>query len=136
MAYKGYPWPGEPDSWVKFDDVSIGLLRRIVEKTEARVVLSSTWRIGMSKPEMDALARKLGVSIIGATRQAFGSEVRGEQIKEWLDAHAGQIDAYIIIDDNSDMLDEQMERFVKTPYTDGLTYQNHVDAISLLGGKA
>lgn len=134
MAHNGYPWPGKHKErdWHKFDDVAIGLLRTVAEKTGAVCVLSSSWRSSMDASDVRDLADRIGVEIIDSTRNTAGSEVRGCQIQDWIDSHDG-IESWAILDDSSDMLECQMDRFVKVCHYDGLSYWNHLKLIDLLG---
>lgn len=135
-VYGGYPFPGrrEERDWEKFDGVAVGMLRRIVKKTGASCVLSSSWRLGMSDAEMRELGSYLDVPMIGRTRSNAGLEKRGAQIQDWLDEHP-EVERYVILDDDSDMLDEQRDCFVKVQFADGLSFQGHLDAIRILGGE-
>lgn len=136
-AFGGFPFPGRKRErdWGKFDEVAIGLLRRIVKQTGASCVLSSSWRLGMSEGEMLDLANRLGVPLIGRTRSNAGREPRGAQIQDWLDEHQ-DVQCYVIVDDDSDVLEEQQEFFVKVQFADGLSFHNHLDATRILGGEA
>jgi hypothetical protein len=55
---------------------------------------------------------------------------RGSEIKLWLDLHPEVID-YIIFDDDENILEEQMKRFVKTDLHKGMSEEhfNRVRAI-------
>lgn len=136
MAFGGFPWPGKHKerSWEKFDSVAIGLLRRITTKTGAVCVLSSTWRLGADDAFLSDLSAHLGVQIVGMTRSTYLNEVRGNQIQDWLNENP-EVERWCILDDDSDMLPEQMDNFVKVNYQDGLSYQNHLDVIRILGGE-
>ena len=94
---------------------------KIQKKTSAKVVLSSTWRIGRVYPLM-ALA--LNLPIIDRTRDgehlSMRSEPRGYQIKDYLDKHP-EVTQYVIVDDDSDMLLWQQHYFFKTDNYSGLT---------------
>lgn len=129
VALGGYPHPPR-DDWHFFDPVAIGLLSRVVRKTGAVCVLSSTWR-GFIDGTLQ-LSQTLRVPIIDKTRWTIGHEKRGLQIQDWLDAHP-QVEAWAILDDDSDMLEHQMDRFVKVDYEEGLSYANHNQLIDLLG---
>lgn len=130
MAFKGYPHPDA--DWNKLDPVAIKLLQRVIERTGAVCVLSSTWRLGVDRKWLDKFQAYLGVSIVDCTREAY--DKRGYQIQDWLDAHQ-EVTHYAILDDDSDMLPEQMGNFVKTSHEDGLSYQNYVDLIEILDGR-
>lgn len=134
MAFKGFPAPSDNPKrgWDKLDPIAIKLLQRVCERSNAVCVLSSTWRLGVDRKWLDKLQKYLGVSIIDKTREAY--DKRGYQIKDWLDSHP-EVTHYAILDDDSDMLEDQMGNFVKTTHEDGLSYQNHVDLIEILDGK-
>lgn len=118
----------------RFDPVAVGLLRRLVERTGAQIVVSSTWRA--SCLENDNLKRALATwygwenaPIIGRTK--LGGGRRGPQIQEWLDAH--QVENYVILDDDADMLEEQMPYLVQTHFNMGLSYEHIKQAATILG---
>lgn len=136
VALGGYPFPGRSKErdWHLFDEVAVGLLRRAVRKTGAVCVLSSSWRLGMDVPELKDLADRLGVPIIGKTRDTYGSERRGPQIRDWLLSNP-EVDRYAILDDDSDMMPEQMPYFVKVFYDEGFSYAQHKQLIDVLGGE-
>lgn len=102
------------------------LLQEIIENTGAVIVLSSTWRI--LDRSMKKLSRNLsyrGLKIYDTTPQ-FGLKdsgeryYRGHEIQYWLDNHP-EVTNYVIIDDDSDMLDSQLRNFVQTDGQIGLT---------------
>lgn len=137
LAFDGYPWAPMPDTgyeecnWHKFDDVAIGLLRRVVAKTGAVCVLSSSWRVGLGDDDLNALATRLGVPIIGCTRPTLAREKRGEQIRDWL-AENPLVTAYAILDDDADMLEEQKPYFVQTCHRNGFTIENYMRLFEIL----
>ena len=47
--------------------------------------------------------------------------MRGEEIDDWLKAHAADVGNYAIFDDDSDMLESQMGRLVLVNPVTGLT---------------
>lgn len=135
-ALGGMPWPGlhKERDWHLFDPVAVGLLRRACNKTGAVCVLSSSWRMHMGASGISDLADCLGVRIIGQTRNSRGAEIRGEQIAEWIDGHP-EVTSWAILDDDSDMLPEQKERFVKTRFSEGFLFEHYMQLVSLLGGE-
>jgi len=50
---------------------------------------------------------------------------RGNEIKEWIRDCGMDIEGYVIIDDDNDMLPEQQERFVRT--SGNLDHSDYVD---------
>jgi len=109
-------------------------LRYIIEKTGAKIVISSTWRSGFTMFDgsyIDGLTglkqmwidRNLPGEIIDITPNAqdvikntdiefYDLVDRGHEIKLWLDKNP--VDNYCIIDDDNDFLTEQKSNFVRT----------------------
>ena len=89
------------------DESRMLLLKRLVEETGARIVLSSTWRkhweadptlcdaIGR---ELNALFGKYGLTIYDKT-PLIPSVDRAEEIRCYLRAHEGEFEAFVILDD-------------------------------------
>ncbi|KKL95678.1 hypothetical protein LCGC14_1852100, partial [marine sediment metagenome] len=64
--------------------------------------------------------------IIGKTPRSGDlglGKVRGDEIAAWLDENP-EYDDYIILDDDRDMLDSQMDRFIYCDSKVGLSYEN------------
>lgn len=107
------------------EDNKIDFLKEIIECTDAKVVLSSTWRIGwvwmQNNPNYHdkhfiMLRDKLqehGIELYDKTPIMSG-EHRGREIDEWLRCHP-DVESFVILDDDSDM-DEHIGRLVKTKW--------------------
>lgn len=127
----------EEGNWFKLDPVAIGLLQAIVKKSEAKVVLSSTWRLGATKEELENLSNYLGVDIIGVTRNTRShpnkiTEPRGWQIQDWLNSYSDKVTHYVIIDDDDDMLAGQQDNFVKVDGQNGFSFENYLSCLTIL----
>ena len=100
------------------DPDSVALLNQLVKATEAKVVVSSSWRHGRTVEQLQAILDHNGFvgEVIGKTKDLRCGEdgqyvMRGNEIYAWMrenkaivgdsspDAHN-----YIILDDDSDML--------------------------------
>lgn len=119
LAFRGYPHGFHKDDMAKFDHVAVSLIRRLCREVDCSIVLSSSWRIIHQVIEV---ANGLDLPIFDRTH-SDGSH-RGTQIKDWLDAHP-EVTHYAIVDDDSDMLDEQAPCFVRTNANDGLTLNDY-----------
>ena len=100
-----------------FNPVFVNNLAYIIEKTNAKLVISSSWRFRGLKHMVNLWKhRNLPGEIIGVTPDLmFNDDVnRGDEINAWLVKNADSVDNYCIIDDDEDMLPEQMNNFVKT----------------------
>ena len=131
--------------WMKItmctiDHVACDLINRICRKTDAKIVVSSTHRKHFADNDKKLGAMKeyfnnLGVdgkNIIGWTESLH--TIRGIEIKEWLGRHPDVTD-YVILDDSSDMLPEQMPFFVLCDGKFGVSSENYFQMMKLLGGS-
>ena len=100
-----------------FDYRSIQLLKQLIEETGADIVLSSTWRL--SSKHIEAFEKYTGLKIADKTPR-MPYLIRGQEIAQYLYKHREVVN-YVIIDDSSDMLEEQKEHFVKVDAKKGFT---------------
>lgn len=135
------------------DALTIPRLNAITDRTGAKIVISSTWRLGWN-PETDPspvwrLYRILtahGVTgdIIDVTPSYDDSEndgriilgrERGHEIQAWLDANPG-VESFAILDDDADMV-HLKHRLVQTHFETGLL-DEHVErvVVMLCGGES
>ena len=121
--------------WLKItrctiDPVSVDLINRVLRECDAYIVLSSTHRTHFPDDEnkiknLQNYLTELGVDgerLIGWTPRLNG--IRGLEIKYWLDKYPG-CNSFVIIDDDSDMLPEQLPNFVKTNSSFGVSIENY-----------
>ena len=117
------------------DSVALGMLKWVCNVTDAKIVISSTWRMQGT----DWIA---GVfeghgwmlpPIIGRTpsNHGYGGH-RGTQIKQWLDENP-DVQSYVIIDDDSDMNEDQKPFFVHTDPNLGFTLYDAINCVDILG---
>lgn len=110
-------------------------LRRIIDETGAKLIISSTWRhMGLERLHQMWESRGYPGEIIGITPdlwrgvddEEFGEKMeRGHEIQAILDQHT-QISNYVILDDDDDMLQSQRGNFVRTSNN-----INHPDCIDI-----
>lgn len=111
----------------------IKLLNGLCERTGAKVVISSSWRIGRTIEELRNIFNEMGATfeIIDKTPVLdlkFKGAVRGNDINLWIEENTGLIGQtrqeykqYAIIDDDSDMLYWQKDNFFQADaHKDGL----------------
>lgn len=110
-----------------FDYQSCMLLHGLINKTGAEIVLSSSWRT--SSACIEAIEKYTGLKIKGITPVSY--TIRGREIQQYLNAHK-EITNYVIIDDDSDMLEEQKSHFVKVDAKKGLTMAEIVECERIL----
>lgn len=130
MATGSYPFCFDEHNKARFDWIAVGLIRKLCEKEDASIVLSSSWRHG--KGSVHQCANGLDLPIFDKTPSLPG--VRGEEIQDWLNRHP-EVTHYAIVDDNSDMLESQAEHFVQTSHQDGLSFSDFVALGRILRGE-
>ena len=128
------------------DPKKLELLKKIIDETGAKIVLSSTWRIGWidlknSEDTVNArdfialrdVCREKGIEFISHTPNL--NTKRGLEIKSWLSRWGGEsITEFVILDDDCDMK-PFMHKLVRTSFSKGLE-QKHVNkAIKILNVK-
>ena len=106
-------------------------LNRIIKETQAKIVISSTWRL-LGVKAMREIFERWGVEgdIIGRTPELRGSD-RGIEIEQWLATCGHDIESFVILDDDADM-NGLSARLVQTNFTYGLTARDATRAIELL----
>lgn len=135
-----------PMGYRGLDDRLIKNLKLAVDKTDAKIVLTSTWKVEWKADKRKCgkdslyLIRKFetyGLKIVGKTIDNCVYdpfyEHRGEGIKAYL-LGRNDIENYVIIDDNvfSDFDDEIKKHLVKTNSDNGLTYEKANEVINIL----
>ncbi len=122
-------------------------LATLINVTQAKIVISSTWRLsGLSVMQEMWKHRNLPGEVIDITPNlTYGvnlntSTPRGKEIQQWLDNNPTT--HYVILDDDTDMLEHQLPHFVRTSdnkhhtdYVDvgyGLTIECTQEAIKIL----
>ena len=118
-----------------FDPYNLKNLTKIVRKTGANIVLTSTWRL--DKEHMAVLRARLaeyGLKIYDQTSN-FGMN-RGAEISEWLKEHSKGKKSFVIIDDDTfDILPFFDRKYIiQTNTKYGLTFGDRIKAIKVLKG--
>lgn len=137
------------------DPIAVGLLYLIVLATECQIVISSTWRQGYDDndvgPSFERMFRAYGynMEVVGRTPTIHSTghirpgdrridrpdkvptdPCRGHEIRWWVEKHG--ITNYVILDDSSDMLLEQQDRFVCINGRVGIQSEDVVRAVQIL----
>ncbi|MFA5024197.1 MAG: HAD domain-containing protein [Patescibacteria group bacterium] len=113
-----------------FDEKCVGRLKNILDKTGAKIVLTSSWRKLFDIAEMIEHFKNHGiVGIIDCT--ASLNDHRGKEIQLWLDEN--KVDKFVILDDDDDMLHLSSD-LVKTNWKLGLEDNDMELAIEMLNG--
>lgn len=116
------------------DPRAVKRLNRITDATKAKIVVSSTWRSDSNLQEVFTL---VGIKEpIYDVTPYMRSRHRGSEIQEWLDKQTEPY-RYVILDDDSDMLDCQLPYFIQTNWLRwGLSDEDVEQAIHILNDTA
>ena len=131
------------------DTEKLELLKEIVDKTDAKIVVTSSWKRGFT--EVDDFIKSFYTnprnkdlnnatifdwfanSIYDIT--GHNSSWRGDGIQRWIDKHNEEIESYVILDDDSDFRDNQLFNFVQTDTYEGITSREVKLCIKILNGE-
>jgi hypothetical protein len=110
---------------------SVELIRKLLDNSQAKIVISSSWRNGKTLNDLKLLfsIHKLNDYVIGATPIFSGSN-RGEEIASYLTENL-DVEKFVIVDDIAYTLDDRFpDNFVYCEYK--FTQENYRTAISIL----
>ena len=116
------------------DPVCVHRLNRIIDATDAQVVVSSTWRIFFNNQQLREILRDAGFKgqLIDTTIDLGGH--RGDEIRHWLNNHLG-VTSFVILDDNDDGISDHFkDQWVETSFVTGLLKVHVEKAINILNG--
>lgn len=133
----------------EFDPNCVSLINKLTDVTGAKIVLSSSWRRGKSLNELKQLFKDVGITgeLIGKTpilsflcdiENYHYSVPRGNEIKAWIEINRYALNSkdfklqYVIIDDESDMLYWQRNKFVQTNHDIGFTESDYNKCLKIL----
>src|SRR5210317_1410587 len=115
---------------IKWDYYNVDNLKTLMDKTGAKIVISSTWRYSHSINDFKVMFQLYGLEprIVDITpdlsktgiTDLYIRKIRGDEINAWLDDHP-DITNYVILDDDSDFHPGQP--LVRTDPEYGLTDQ-------------
>jgi hypothetical protein len=105
----------------RFDKECIKNLLEIITVTEAKIVISSSWREDRTLIQLQKLFEKngLGNNIIDVTPIHGEHEIRGSEIKAFLEKCDLEIERFVIIDDDEEM-GELAPFLVETNFKSGI----------------
>lgn len=137
------------------DRNAVKLINRLCIETGSNLVISSTWRAD-GELEMSQSLKLMGFGFATMYYGGLNTEAepswrtrlseltddentmmeigRGLQIKEYLDKHP-EVDSYIIIDDDEDMLEDQLDNFIHVDEVEGFGVRDFLAARAILRGE-
>lgn len=151
LQYEGKPWQDGHGAF--FDPQAVQQLQRIVDATDAGIVIESSWKyLGLEAMQAMWQDRRLPGRVLDITPSAISDSVllsadldltdpstlhcKGAEIASWLSDNGIHDDdvPYVILDDEYVILESQQPHFVMTNPYDGITEELAARAIHLLNG--
>lgn len=125
------------------DPQLVANLNLLLDNTDAKLVISSTWRMGTEISVLQDICNTLGIrgEVIGKTCVLGKYSVRGNEIAAYIEDNKEQLGYqyywdfdrnYIIIDDDSDMLYPQRHNFVHINSEVGFSEEDAKKGLELL----
>jgi len=111
------------------------LLKRLVNETNAEIVLTSSWRNSYkSRENLGEAFRLLNLSYRNCTPNYRGSKTRGEEISAWLSVQDQTYDIrYVILDDSpATEFAGHEDYFINIDFMTGLTEKDIEKAVGIL----
>ena len=117
---------------VPFNPKCLKRVAKIVKKTNAKLILSSTWRLDKISIEiLNSRLAEYGTKIYDITPNI--NQIRGLEIKTWLknNNYNWSIDDFIVLDDEIDDIISHIEenKVITINSYNGLSWENMIDAI-------
>lgn len=112
-------------------------LNEVIKLTGAKVVVSSTWRLGETKERLQGILDFYGFKgeVVGMTPHITTTGCRrGDEIQHYLDNCGFDVESFVIIDDDSDMK-HLLKFLIKTDNTNGMSYKDIKRCINVLNKK-
>lgn len=128
------------------DRAAVTRLNAMIARTGAKVVVSSTWRLGYSLEQLRDILGRHGFAgeVIGVTPEIRGVDedgisvtrpsARGLEIQRWIDDQPAPPETLVILDDEADM-EHLGNRLIRTQFDTGLRDDHVETAVALLGGS-
>ena len=118
-----------------FDPNCVGYLKKIIEKTGAEIVVTSSWKSLMTYRDMLNMWEQRGLHgyVIDLTPSSSGCKHRGDEIDAWLKECKDECQ-YVILDDidESNFNEHQLPRLIIVNPYHGLDKEAAEKAIELL----
>lgn len=123
----------------QIDPRAILLVNQLLIRGRAKVVVSSSWRLVRTDEEMQAILDERGFTgeIVGVTPTLHRTRDgiprgRGDEIRQWLDEHAGEVEGFVVLDDDGGAMQPIVHRLVLTDPTKGMRESDLEQAHPLL----
>jgi trehalose-6-phosphatase len=95
---------------------AIACLNVLIKESGAKIVVTSSWRTHSTLEQLQTLLnKKWGVvgEVVGKTSKSIVGSNRGREIESWLVEHQGEVESFVILDDEDKGMYPLIDRVVK-----------------------
>lgn len=118
------------------DPTPVELINQLVEKSGAKVIISSSWRILHGLESLNKILKNAGAKFEAIDTTPRTYEERGIEIQQYLDylkSKGDEVESFVIIDDDSDMAHFlNTKHFIKTAFEFGFMEWHLEEALKVL----
>lgn len=123
-------------NYVAVDEETCKDFVKFISDNNIKLVISSTWRLDNIEHTQECFNEYPGLNllnpyIVGVTPKSY-SGIRGKEIKYFLEHTDLNINSYVIIDDDTDMLEEQQPYFIQINNLIGLQKTDYKNILNIL----
>ena len=142
------------ESGYRIDTDKCNMIKEICDATDARIVISSSWRRGNLEKTIEEITNEeivygnqpftIPERVVGVTNRMYSCKYghederygvyRGVEIDRYIVEHP-DITNYVILDDDRDMLLTQKDNFIQTDGHYGISDKDVIKAIKILNKK-
>jgi hypothetical protein len=136
------------DSRWNIDVEKLKLINKIIQQTNAKIVVTSSWKHGSKNVEefkekiytkRDTNEKKENPIFAKFFEQIYditdGCGYRGDEVEKYINEHKQFIENYVILDDDDDFKKEQLFNFVQTDTYEGITEREVKLCVNILNNK-
>lgn len=123
--------------WVNWDPFATTFVKWCCEKSDTKIVISSTWRCNRDRKFFTDIFGENAIHEDWRTPWDLSDmtmNCRGDEIQKWLTNHP-EIEDYVIIDDEDDMLERQVSHLMLTNSYNGMMFDDYEKLRKMLNFK-
>ncbi|MBA9087292.1 phosphotransacetylase [Fontibacillus solani] len=104
---------------LEFDPVCAYFLKDILKRTDAQIVVSSSWREGRTLKQIQSIFESNGINEVIGITPVLEEENREQEIQEFINS-VGNVECFVIIDDEEEM-NQLKTHLISTDFRTGIT---------------
>lgn len=115
---------------LEFDPICLHFLQDLLRRTDAHIVVSSSWREGRTLSQIQSIFQLNGIHHVVGMTPVLEGKTRGHEIQQYID-NVKRIERFVIIDDEEEM-SELDAHVIRTDFRTGITEAVVEEAVAML----